>query len=32
MPHEVAERWTALTGIALGGGWGMTETSPAGTA
>jgi long-chain acyl-CoA synthetase len=31
MPHEVAERWTALTGIRLGGGWGMTETSPAGT-
>ncbi len=31
MPHEVAMRWTALTGIRLGGGWGMTETAPAGT-
>ena len=31
MPHEVAERWAVLTGIRLGGGWGMTETSPAGT-
>ena len=31
MPHEVGERFFALTGLRLGGGWGMTETSPAGT-
>jgi long-chain acyl-CoA synthetase len=29
---EIAERILALTGCRLGGGWGMTETSPAGTA
>ena len=28
---EVAERFERLTGLPLGGGWGMTETSPAGT-
>ncbi len=32
MPTEVAERLEQLTGHRLGGGWGMTETSPAGTA
>jgi long-chain acyl-CoA synthetase len=32
LPVEVAERILALTGCRLGGGWGMTETSPAGTA
>ncbi len=32
MPTEVAERLEKLTGHRLGGGWGMTETSPAGTA
>jgi long-chain acyl-CoA synthetase len=32
LPVEVAERVFALTGQRLGGGWGMTETSPAGTA
>jgi len=32
MPVEVAERFMKLTGHRLGGGWGMTETSPAGTA
>jgi long-chain acyl-CoA synthetase len=32
LPFEVAQRWRALTGLRLGGGWGMTETSPAGTA
>jgi long-chain acyl-CoA synthetase len=31
LPHEVGERFHALTGLRLGGGWGMTETSPAGT-
>src|ERR1700694_4663481 len=31
-PGEVAERFQELTGQRLGGGWGMTETSPAGTA
>jgi len=31
MPHEVALRFQHLTGHRLGGGWGMTETSPAGT-
>ncbi|MGI4954985.1 MAG: AMP-binding protein [Janthinobacterium lividum] len=31
LPHEVGERFFALTGLRLGGGWGMTETSPAGT-
>ena len=32
LPVEVAERFQKLTGHRLGGGWGMTETSPAGTA
>jgi long-chain acyl-CoA synthetase len=32
LPVEVAERVHRLTGQRLGGGWGMTETSPAGTA
>jgi long-chain acyl-CoA synthetase len=32
LPVEIAERVLALTGCRLGGGWGMTETSPAGTA
>jgi long-chain acyl-CoA synthetase len=32
LPVEVAERFQRLTGHKLGGGWGMTETSPAGTA
>ncbi len=31
LPVEVAERFERLTGQRLGGGWGMTETSPAGT-
>ena len=31
LPVEVAERFERLTGHRLGGGWGMTETSPAGT-
>ena len=32
LPVEVAERFQKLTGQRLGGGWGMTETAPAGTA
>jgi long-chain acyl-CoA synthetase len=32
LPVEVAERFQSLTGHRIGGGWGMTETSPAGTA
>jgi long-chain acyl-CoA synthetase len=32
LPVEVAERFRKLTGHRIGGGWGMTETSPAGTA
>ena len=32
LPVDVAERFHQLTGQRLGGGWGMTETSPAGTA
>ncbi len=32
LPLEVARRLERLTGHRLGGGWGMTETSPAGTA
>ena len=32
LPAEVQQRFTSLTGLQLGGGWGMTETSPAGTA
>lgn len=31
MPHEVGQQFTALTNLRIGGGWGMTETSPAGT-
>lgn len=31
LPVEVAERFKRLTGQRLLGGWGMTETSPAGT-
>ena len=31
LPVEVARRFERLTGRRLGGGWGMTETSPAGT-
>ncbi len=31
LPVEVAQRFEALTGQRVGGGWGMTETSPAGT-
>ena len=32
LPVDVADRFLKLTGTRLGGGWGMTETSPAGTA
>jgi long-chain acyl-CoA synthetase len=31
LPFEVQQRLQAVTGRPLGGGWGMTETSPAGT-
>ena len=31
LPPEIAARFADLTGLMLGGGWGMTETSPAGT-
>ncbi len=31
LPAEVAHRFERLTGSRVGGGWGMTETSPAGT-
>ena len=31
LPVEVFDRFKKLTGISLRGGWGMTETSPAGT-
>jgi long-chain acyl-CoA synthetase len=31
LPVEVGARFRQLTGHRLGGGWGMTETSPAGT-
>ena len=31
LPAEIATRIEALTGQRLGGGWGMTETSPIGT-
>jgi long-chain acyl-CoA synthetase len=31
LPVEVGEQFHRLTGHRLGGGWGMTETSPAGT-
>jgi len=30
LPVEVAERFERLTGLWIGGGWGMTESSPAG--
>ena len=30
MPIEIENRIKAITGLQLGGGWGMTETSPAG--
>jgi long-chain acyl-CoA synthetase len=32
LPPDVADRIERLTGKRLGGGWGMTETAPAGTA
>ena len=32
LPIDVADRFLKLTSTRLGGGWGMTETSPAGTA
>jgi long-chain acyl-CoA synthetase len=31
LPVEVAQRFERLAGRRIGGGWGMTETSPAGT-
>ncbi len=31
LPAEIGARFHSLTGLRLGGGWGMTETSPAGT-
>jgi long-chain acyl-CoA synthetase len=31
MPLEMRQRFNKLTGLRLGGGWGMTETSPAGS-
>ncbi len=31
LPVEVGERFKKLTGLSLRGGWGMTETAPAGT-
>jgi long-chain acyl-CoA synthetase len=31
MPVEVAQRFERLTGYSIRGGWGMTETAPAGT-
>ncbi|MBY0613714.1 MAG: dicarboxylate--CoA ligase PimA [Beijerinckiaceae bacterium] len=31
LPVEIAARFKQLTGLTLRGGWGMTETSPAGT-
>ena len=31
LPAGIGAQFTALTGLRLGGGWGMTETSPAGT-
>jgi long-chain acyl-CoA synthetase len=30
LPHEIGLRFKQLTGLRLGGGWGMTETSPVG--
>ena len=32
IPNEIADKILRLTGQRVGGGWGMTETSPAGTA
>lgn len=32
LPPEILSRFGELTGLRIGGGWGMTETSPAGTA
>ncbi len=31
LPPEILSRFGELTGLSIGGGWGMTETSPAGT-
>jgi long-chain acyl-CoA synthetase len=31
LPVEVEQRFQQITGFRVGGGWGMTETSPAGT-
>lgn len=31
LPAEIGAKVTAMSGLVLGGGWGMTETSPAGT-
>ncbi len=31
LPHEIGCQFRQLTGLRIGGGWGMTETSPAGT-
>jgi len=31
LPPEISARMHAMSGLTLGGGWGMTETSPAGT-
>ncbi len=31
-PLEIEHRFKSLTGVVMGGGWGMTETSPLGTA
>lgn len=31
LPAEVAARFERITGTRIGGGWGMTETAPAGT-
>ncbi len=31
LPVEVEQRFEKITGFRVGGGWGMTETSPAGT-
>jgi len=31
LPVEVGQRYTAITGVGVSEGWGMTETSPSGT-
>ncbi len=31
LPPEIAAQFRTLTGLRVGGGWGMTETAPAGT-